>query len=129
MALSNLGVLVNAIGEESTSALAVLKSADDLISASLKTELDATRKQLEGKNFDNEQMKEQLMEALVSKDKIRKQLDDVVAAAAVAPPNGQAMPSPADSDDVQKPKKDDVEKNEKLRAALKQKIQVSRESS
>ncbi|KAK0634726.1 hypothetical protein B0T17DRAFT_586454 [Bombardia bombarda] len=98
---------LNTIGEEQASALAALKSGDELISGSLKTELEATRKQLTQRVFELDGMKEQLMGALVSKDKIRKQLDDATAA------NGDNAP---------KTKKEDAEKIEKLKAALRQKI-------
>ncbi|KAK0708967.1 hypothetical protein B0T26DRAFT_784484 [Lasiosphaeria miniovina] len=104
---------LNAIGDEQSSALAALKSSDELISDSLKTELDATRARLSNKTFELDQMKEQLMGALISKDMIRKKLDEALAAAV---PNGPLTP-----DDAPKGKKEDAEKIEKLRAALKQK--------
>lgn len=107
--------LVNVIGEEQTSALAALKTSDELISESLKRELEATRKQLGQRTFELNETKEQLMSALVSKDKIRKQLDDVVASGA----NGQQTP-----EDALKSRKEDVEKIEKLKTALRQKIEV-----
>ncbi|KAK5658605.1 hypothetical protein OQA88_1998 [Cercophora sp. LCS_1] len=105
---------LNAIGEEQTSALAALKTSDELISDSLKRELDATRKQLTQRTFELNETKEQLMGALVSKDKIRKQLDDVAASA----PNGQQTP-----EDAPKSRKEDAEKIEKLKTALRQKIE------
>jgi protein HOOK3 len=108
--------LVNAIGEEQVSALAALKTSDELISESLKTELEATRKKLARKSFELDEMKEQLMSALVSKDKLRRQLDDAIASA----PTGQPTP-----DETPKGKKEDPEKVEKLKAALRQKIEVS----
>jgi len=108
--------IVNAIGEEQASALASLKTSDELISESLKTELDATRRQLAQKVFELDEMKEQLMGALVSKDKLRRQLDDTIASA----PNGQPTP-----EEAPKGKKEDAEKIEKLKAALRQKIEVS----
>lgn len=106
---------LNVIGEEQSSALAALKSSDELISESLKTELDANRKQLAQKQLELEGMKEQLMDALLSKDKIRKQLDDAVA--------GTNGPSEAGAP---KTKKEDAEKMEKLKTALRQKIEVTR---
>ncbi|KAL2160115.1 hypothetical protein VTH06DRAFT_1770 [Thermothelomyces fergusii] len=87
---------LDAIGQDRTAALAALKSSDEFISDSLRTELEATRKQLGQRTFELEQMKDQLMGALVSKDKSQ----------------GEA-----------KGKKEDAEKIEKLRAALKLKIE------
>ena len=110
---------LNVIGEEQSSALAALKSSDELISESLKTELEANRKQLAQRQLELEGMKEQLMDALVSKDKIRKQLDDAVAA-----PNGQPIPAPSTPGEAPKTKKEDAEKMEKLKTALRQKIEV-----
>ncbi|KAK4461143.1 hypothetical protein QBC42DRAFT_95769 [Cladorrhinum samala] len=101
------------IGEEQTTVLAALKSSDELISDSLKTELEATRKQLNQKTFELEQMKEQLMGALLSKDKVQKKLEEAVAIA--SPPNGEEVPT--------KSKKEDAEKIEKLKSALRQKIE------
>ncbi|KAK1754338.1 protein hook [Echria macrotheca] len=105
---------LNVIGQEQTTALAALKSSDEFISDSLKTELDATRRQASQKSFELDEMKEQLMAALVSKDKIRKQLDDAIAAAA----NGQPAP-----EEATKGRKEDAEKIDKLKAALRLKIE------
>lgn len=113
--------VVTAVGQESIEALEVLKSSDQLVSASLKTELEATRKRLEAREIDLEQIQKQLMDALLSKDKIRQQLDD--AKAAGLPVSTPRSPTP-DQGQGQKAK-DDAEKNEKLKTALKQKIQVS----
>lgn len=109
---------VGAIGQEQAVALAALKSSDELISESLRTELDATRKQLTQKAFESDQMKEQLMDALVSKDKIQKKLDEALAAATAPAANGQ-------QEDAPKGKKEDAEKIEKLKTVLRQKMEVS----
>ncbi|KAL2170918.1 hypothetical protein VTG60DRAFT_4322 [Thermothelomyces hinnuleus] len=109
---------LDAIGQDQTAALAALKSSDELISESLRTELEATRKQLAQRAFELEQMKDQLMGALVSKDKVQKRLDDALASSAADQSHGaQGESSQA------KGKKEDAEKIEKLRAALKQKIE------
>ncbi|KAK4165018.1 hypothetical protein QBC43DRAFT_41624 [Cladorrhinum sp. PSN259] len=105
------------IGEEQTTVLAALKSSDELISDSLRTELEATRKKLNQKTFELEQMKEQLMVALLSKDKIQKKLEEALASAVTTPPNGQAEEVSAKS------KKEDAEKIEKLKSALRQKME------
>ena len=88
-----------------------------MISESLKTELDATRKRLSRKTFELDEMKEQLMDVLLSKDKIQKQLETAVAAGV---PNEQPEEAPNG-------KKEDAEKIEKLRAALRQKMEVSQD--
>lgn len=121
MSYSANGVIsVNAIGQEQTSALAALKSSDELISESLKTELEATRKQLAQKVFEFDEMKEQLVGALVSREKTQRKLDEAMAAGS----NGQPAP-----EEIPKGKKEDTEKIEKLRAALKLKIEVSYRAS
>ncbi|KAL2256522.1 hypothetical protein VTK26DRAFT_1539 [Humicola hyalothermophila] len=118
--LIRLKAELSTIGQEQSEALAALKSSDELISESLRTELEATRKQLAQKGFDYEQMKEQLMGALVSKDRIQKRLDDALAAgeqaAAAGEKEGGEVPA--------KGKKEDAEKIEKLKVALRQKIEV-----
>lgn len=114
--------IVEAIGEEQTTALATLKSSDELISESLRTELEATRKQLAQRVFELEQMKDQLMGALVSKDKVQKRLDDALASSAAA---DQPAATREESATQAKGRKEDAEKIEKLKTALKQKIEVS----
>lgn len=116
---TNPDVTVSAIGQEQTAALAALKSSDELISESLRTELEATRKQLSQKTFELDEMKEQLMGTLVSKDKIQKKLDDALAAGA----NGQQQQS--GPEEPPKARKEDAEKIEKLKTALRQKMEVS----
>lgn len=113
--LAKLDTSVNAIGLEQTTALAALKTSDELISESLKTELNATRRHLSQKTFELDETKEQLMGALLSKDKIRKQLDDTIAMST----NGQPVP-----EEAPKSRKEDAEKIEKLKTALRSKIEV-----
>jgi protein HOOK3 len=116
---------VNAVGQESIDALEVLKSSDQLVSASLMTELDATRKQLEEKRIDFEQVQQQLMDALLSKDKIRQQLDETKAAGLPLSTSPSLAPEQGATADQKVAKKEDAEKTEKLKTALKTKIQVS----
>ncbi|EAQ86744.1 hypothetical protein CHGG_07997 [Chaetomium globosum CBS 148.51] len=111
---------LDAIGEEQTTALATLKSSDELISESLRTELEATRKQLAQRDFEHEQMKDQLMGALLSKDKVQKRLDDALASSAAA---DQPTTSQEESAVQAKGRKEDAEKIEKLKTALKQKME------
>ncbi|KAK3297761.1 uncharacterized protein B0H64DRAFT_392982 [Chaetomium fimeti] len=108
---------LDAIGQEQTAALATLKSSDELISESLRTELEATRKQLAQRVFEYDQMKDQLMGALVSKDKVQKRLDDALASSAAAD-----QPAAAQEEST-KGRKEDAEKIEKLKTALKQKME------
>lgn len=117
---------VEAIGQEQTAALAALKSSDELISESLRTELEATRKQLAQKVLELDAMKEQLMGALLSKDKIQRKLDDVVATTSPGAGAGATSPSQEETQaGAAKGRKEDAEKIEKLKAALRQKIEVS----
>jgi protein HOOK3 len=120
---NHLGVAlaVDAIGKEQTEALAALKSSDELISESLRTELEATRRQLGQKGFELDEMKEQLMGALVSKDKVQKRLDDALASTTTTTAGQQA----GAQEEQAKGRKEDSEKIEKLKAALRQKIEVS----
>lgn len=111
---------LTAVGQESIDALEVLKSSDQLVSTSLMTELEATRKQLEEKRIGYEQIQQQLMDALLSKDRIRQQLDE--AKAAGLPVSTSPTPTPEQGAD-QKAKKEDTERTEKLKTALKTKIQ------
>ncbi|RKU43922.1 hypothetical protein DL546_000495 [Coniochaeta pulveracea] len=117
---------LTAVGQESIEALEVLKSSDQLVSASLKAELEATRKRLETKEIDLEQLQRQLMDALLSKDKIRQQLDEAKAAGLLtSTPARSPTPDQAAAGLSEKDYAAATEKTEKLKTALKQKIQVS----
>ncbi|KAK4228404.1 hypothetical protein QBC38DRAFT_362050 [Podospora fimiseda] len=107
-------------GEEHSAVLAALKSSDELISDSLRTELEATRRKLIQKTFELDQMKEQLMGALLSKDKVQRKLEDALATAITTPPNGQVEEA---ASSAAKGKKEDAEKIEKLKGALRQKME------
>ncbi|KAL2195908.1 hypothetical protein P885DRAFT_70052 [Corynascus similis CBS 632.67] len=114
---------LDAIGQDQTAALAALKSSDELISESLRTELEATRKQLAQRAFEFDQMKDQLMGALVSKDKVQKKLDDALASSAAGNQTPGAQGESTTATSQAKGRKEDAEKIEKLRAALKQKME------
>ncbi|KAK4118719.1 hypothetical protein N657DRAFT_659461 [Parathielavia appendiculata] len=114
---------LDAIGQEQTHALTALKSSDELISKSLRTELEATRRQLAQKVFELDEMKEQLMGALVSKDKVQKRLEDALASSASAPLSAAAGDQQPPQEEQARGKKEDAEKIEKLKAALRQKIE------
>ncbi|KAK1772925.1 hypothetical protein QBC33DRAFT_33906 [Phialemonium atrogriseum] len=115
---------LNAVGQQSIDALEVLKSSDQLISASLRTELESTREKIKLREIDLEQLRQQLTNALISKDHLRQQLDDAGITGIQLKPRSQSPVSVAASEaDAQKPKKDDSEKTEKYKAALKQKVQ------
>ena len=114
--------LVNAVDQDAINALEVLKSSDQLISASLKSELDATRKRLDAVTTQFEEKRDEAHETLKTEVKLRQQIDDLNGKLAA---NGLPTTAPPPPEDAQKlPKKDDGDKNEKLRAALRAKIQV-----
>ncbi|KAK4040472.1 hypothetical protein C8A01DRAFT_15658 [Parachaetomium inaequale] len=113
---------LDAIGQEQMAALAVLKSSDELISESLRTELEATRKQLAQRVFELDRMKDQLMGALVSKDKVQKRLDDALASSAGGGQSPAAVQEEAAAAQA-KGRKEDADKIDKLKAALKQKVE------
>ncbi|EPE09271.1 microtubule binding protein [Ophiostoma piceae UAMH 11346] len=104
---------LGAVDKGSVDALEELKSADMLISESLKKELESLRKDFRGLQVDQEQQQKQLIEALISKEELRKTMGTPGAAA--------PSPSPADGGggggDSELRKAND--KNEKLRAAMK----------
>ena len=122
---------VDAVGQQSIDALGVLKSSDELISSSLKLDLEAVREKLKLRDIELDQLRQQLTNALVSKDKLRQQLDDAgipgISLKTTSPqsPTSAAASEGEGQQQKQAPKKDDTEKNEKLKTALKQKVQVS----
>ncbi|KAL1876863.1 hypothetical protein VTK73DRAFT_9093 [Phialemonium thermophilum] len=113
-----------AVGKQSIDALEVLKSSDQLISASLRSELDSTREKIRILEIDLEQNRQQLTNALISKDRLRQQLDDAGITGMPQPKQDPGTPAPAPQEaETTKSRKEDLEKIEKLKTALKQKVQ------
>lgn len=92
---SNLGVrfvtnhgTVDAVGEDRLDALERLKQSDQLIAGSLRSELEALRNKYSSLEIENNMHKSQLLEALVSKEKLskEKELETSSAADVAAPP-------------------------------------------
>ncbi|KAF5673048.1 hypothetical protein FHETE_3533 [Fusarium heterosporum] len=67
---------LSAIDKEGADALKELKSADVVIISSLKSELDHAREQLSYTNSEREAQQTQLVEALLAKDKLRKEVEE-----------------------------------------------------
>ncbi|OLN95307.1 hypothetical protein CCHL11_04708, partial [Colletotrichum chlorophyti] len=67
---------LSAVAKDSVQALEELKSTDQLISASVREELEAARQQLKNLGTDLEQQRTSLISALLEKDKLRKDLDE-----------------------------------------------------
>ena len=118
--------IVKAVSKGSLDALDELKSTDQLISASLKHELEALRKQHKALQVDFDQQKSQLIDALVSKDKLRKDMDEAVREPPIqspttAEPGGAVLDKAVVDEIVQKSN----EKIGKLRGRVKQQVDVS----
>ncbi|EOO00421.1 putative microtubule binding protein [Phaeoacremonium minimum UCRPA7] len=105
---------LDAVEKDQTEALEVLKSTDNLISESLRSELESLRKQYKTLQLENDQQRTQLIDALVSKDKLRKELDETPAP--TAPVETPAGTDPA----VEEALKSSKSKIEKLRDRVKQ---------
>ncbi|KAF9878563.1 microtubule binding protein [Colletotrichum karsti] len=67
---------LSAVAKDSVDALEELKSTDQLISASVREELEAARLQIKNLSADLENRQSSLINALLEKDKIRKELDE-----------------------------------------------------
>ncbi|EFQ32251.1 uncharacterized protein GLRG_07395 [Colletotrichum graminicola M1.001] len=67
---------LSAVAKDSAEALEELKSTDQLISASIREELEAARQQLKNFATDLEEQRTSLINALLEKDKLRKDLDE-----------------------------------------------------
>ncbi|KAK2003551.1 hypothetical protein LX36DRAFT_706989 [Colletotrichum falcatum] len=67
---------LSAVAKDSAEALEELKSTDQLISGSIREELEAARQQLKNLTTDLEQQRTSLINALLEKDKLRKDLDE-----------------------------------------------------
>ncbi|KAK1688547.1 hypothetical protein BDP55DRAFT_48041 [Colletotrichum godetiae] len=67
---------LSAVAKDSVDALDELKSTDQLISGSIREELEAARQQLKNLGTDLEEQRSSLINALLEKDKLRKDLDE-----------------------------------------------------
>jgi protein HOOK3 len=95
-----------------------LKSTDKLISESLKAELDRLREDYSFAISERDAQKSQLIEALLAKDKLRKEIEDSKEL------QEGSMTGPVDAD-ISEAMKKSSEKIEKLRARLKERKLVS----
>lgn len=68
---------LSAVEKDGISALNELKSTDKLISESLKAELDRVREEIKVATVEREAQKSQLIEALLAKDKLRKEMEEL----------------------------------------------------
>ncbi|TDZ34759.1 hypothetical protein C8035_v002622 [Colletotrichum spinosum] len=106
---------LSAVEKDSVNALEELRSTDQLISASVREELEAARQQVKNLSSDLENRQTSLINALLEKDKLRKELDE-------AKEGRQDGAEPIEV--VQKMQ----EKIEKLRSRLKARQSVSKSS-
>ncbi|EQB56567.1 hypothetical protein CGLO_03411 [Colletotrichum gloeosporioides Cg-14] len=98
---------LSAVAKDSVTALEELKSTDQLISASVREELEAARLQIRNLSADLENRQSSLINALLEKDKLRKELDEVK----------EGRQDGAESSEVSQKREDKIEK---LRARLKE---------
>lgn len=103
---------VDAVGSDRLDALERLKQTDQLMAASLRSELESTREKYNNLEIENNLHKSQLLDALVAKEKLSKERDLEGPPANVAPEGV----SQADLDDRVK---DYKSKTEKLRDRVK----------
>lgn len=80
---------VDAVGSDRLDALEQLKQSDQLIAASLRSELEALRSKYDSLEIENNLHKSQLLEALVAKEKLSKEKD--VESTATDPALAEAM--------------------------------------
>lgn len=109
---------VDAVGEDRLDALERLKQSDQLIAASLRSELEALRSKYNTLEIENNMHKGQLLEALVAKEKLSKERD--LEGEAVAAPPG--VDQTALDDALQSYKS----KTDKLRDRVKSQKEVKR---
>lgn len=112
---------LSAVHKDGAAALDELKSTDKLISESLKSELDRLREELELVTGEREAQKSQLIEALLAKDKLRKDAEEMKELQETA-----ALT--AASEDSSEAAKKANEKIEKLRDRLIERKQVRYET-
>lgn len=106
---------LSVVGKDSTEAMNILKNTDRLLSESLKVDLERAREEISLGSSDRENLKTQLVDALLAKDRYWKMVEE-----------GKDMhdASPSDADPSEQGKKSS-EKLEKIRVRLIQLRQVS----
>lgn len=114
---------LGAVDKGSMDALEELKSTDALISGSLKKELESLRTDFRSLQMDNEQQQKHLIEALVSKEELRKTMGTATDDRP-QPSSSQAASPP--TVDLEEQARKTTEMNEKLRTAMKQLKKVRR---
>ncbi|SPO05316.1 related to hook3 protein [Cephalotrichum gorgonifer] len=111
---------LSAAAKGGSEALEELKSTDQLISASLREELDLWRTRYKSLASELELSKSQVIEAFVAKDKFRKELDEITGV------KGSTEDSNISEETIGQDVNKLSEKIEKLRERLKQRQEVSR---
>lgn len=109
---------LSAVEKDGIAALNELKSTDKLVSESLKAELDRVREEVKFVTMEREAQKTQLIDALLTKDKLRKEMEEMKELQETAVSN-------AASQDASEATKKANEKIEKLRDRLIERKQVS----
>jgi hypothetical protein len=103
---------LSVVGKDSTEAMNILKNTDRLLSESLKVDLERAREDISFGSSERENLKTQLVDALLAKDRYRKMVEE-----------GNVDATPSDADPSEQGKKS--EKLEKIRARLIELRQVS----
>lgn len=104
-----------AVGKEGIEALEELKNTDGLVAESLTSEMERLREQLNIKRSEADAQKSQLIEALLAKDKLRKDAED----------GKEIQEAIAKDPDASEASKKENEKIDKLRARLLERNEVS----
>lgn len=113
---------VDVVGEERLDSLERLKQSDQLIAGSLRSELEALRNKFTSLEIENNMHKSQLLEALVSKEKLSKEREIETSSAADVP-----APPDVDQAALDEAMKNYRSKAEKLRDRVKLQKEVKQD--
>ncbi|KAI3558220.1 hypothetical protein CABS02_01367 [Colletotrichum abscissum] len=118
---------LSAVAKDSVDALEELKSTDQLISGSIREELEAARQQLKNLGTDLEEQRSSLINALLEKDKLRKDLDEAKDGSSAEPTEAaQKLQEKVDKLRVRlKERQSQLEKSEQDKYDLQRKLKAA----
>ncbi|KAK1506153.1 hypothetical protein CTAM01_03488 [Colletotrichum tamarilloi] len=118
---------LSAVAKDSVDALEELKSTDQLISGSIREELEAARQQLKNFGTDLEEQRSSLINALLEKDKLRKDLDEAKDGSSAEPTEAaQKLQEKVDKLRVRlKERQSQLEKSEQDKYDLQRKLKAA----
>ncbi|KAG9257646.1 uncharacterized protein F5Z01DRAFT_616727 [Emericellopsis atlantica] len=117
---------LEAVDKDAAQALEDIKHADEIVSASLKSELDRLREKLGIVTADNDAQKSQLIEALLAKDRLSKAAEGKTLDEIMATDPDLAAAAKKETEKIEKLRARLVERNEQLEKSELERVDLQR---